>query len=210
MRVVRFAFYLSLVAAAPLLRAEDVLTVANRLAHQHLGYIYGSEDPARGGLDCSGFVKYVIHEASGIELPDEADRQLEYCRDHGQVWDATSNWTPATLQPGDLIFFAGPQPLARNSLICHVMIYCGNHVMVGAQGEGRQMDGTMGGVGFYPIPDRPPTGILGESGERFIGHRRIFAYGRLNGMPPISVQVLALLPVYLPEGHLLNASSKYD
>src|SRR5476649_128582 len=101
-----FSFLLVLVLAlAPLLRADDVLTAADRLVRQHLHYIYGSEDFRNGGLDCSGFVQIVFREAGGIDLPNEADKQLDYCREHGQVWDSTSDWTPATLQPGDLIFY---------------------------------------------------------------------------------------------------------
>jgi len=174
---------LALILAGVLpLRANDVLMVADRLARQHLSYVYGSDEPGKGGFDCSGFVEFVFQKACGIDLPNQADLQLDYCRTHGQVWDATSTWTPATLQPGDLIFFAGPQPSPRTSEVTHVMLYCGNNVMVGAQTEGWQVDGSHAGVGYYKIPNRYPVGILGESGERFIGHRRIFAYGRINGI----------------------------
>ncbi len=173
-------------------RADDVLTVAERLAHQHLAYVYGSDDLHNGGLDCSGFVQMVFHESYGIELPNEADKQLDYCRAHGQVWDSTSGWTPETLQPGDLIFFAGPYDLPRESRIVHVMIYTGHNTMTGAQGMGRQEDGIMGGVGEYYFHPHYPNGIFGESGDRFIGHRRVFAYGRLkagetvNSLPAVA------------------------
>lgn len=167
-------------AGASFLRADDEMTVVDRLAHQHLNYIYGSGDPGKGGLDCSGFVRLVFREAYGIELPDEADKQLGYCREHGQVWDATSGWTPAVLQPGDLIFFAGPDALPRSSDVEHVMIYCGGNTMAGAQGKGRQQEGAfLGGVGLYYFRVHYPGGIWGEPGDRFIGHRRVFAYGRL-------------------------------
>jgi hypothetical protein len=167
----------------PLLRADDVLTVADRLVHQHLTYVYGSEDLHNGGLDCSGFTQVVFREACGVELPNEADKQLAYLREHGQVWDSSSGWTKATLQPGDLIFYAGPYQLPRASLISHVMIYCGHGVIAGAQGKGRRIDGGYSGVGYYPFWPHAPVGIWGESGERFINHRQIFAYGRLNAAP---------------------------
>jgi hypothetical protein len=162
--------------------AEDVLGVADKLVQQRLKYIYGSEDLAKGGLDCSGFVQIVFRAASGVDLPNEADKQLAFLREHGEVWDSTSGWTPLTLQPGDLIFFAGPYELPRSSLISHVMIYCGHNIMVGAQGHGRRIDGLFSGVGYYPFPLREPKGIWGESGERFVGNRRVFAYGRLKGL----------------------------
>jgi cell wall-associated NlpC family hydrolase len=87
------------------------------------------------------------------------------------------------LQPGDLIFYAGPEALPRQSLVSHVMMYCGNGIAVGAQGKGRQLDGTNTGVGYYPFRLRAPQGIFGESGTRFLGHRKVFAYGRLFSMP---------------------------
>jgi hypothetical protein len=187
--------------------AEDVLTVADGLARKHLVYVYGSDDPRQGGLDCSGFVKLVFREGCGMELPDEADQQLAYCRAHGQAWDSTSGWTPATLQPGDLIFFAGPKATARVSEVSHVMIYCGNNVMVGAQAEGWQVDGTHAGVGYYPIPFRAPLGIFGEVGDRYIGYRRVFAYGRLlkSPIPASHAPVAAPAPPVASD-----AISRYD
>jgi hypothetical protein len=164
-------------------RADDILTLADRLVHQHLTYVYGSEDLRNGGLDCSGFVQVVFREAYGVELPNEADKQLAYLREHGQVWDSTSGWTKATLQPGDLIFYAGPYRLPRTSLISHVMIYCGHGVMAGAQGKGRRIDGGYSGVGYYSFWPHAPAGVWGESGERFVNHRQIFAYGRSNAVP---------------------------
>jgi cell wall-associated NlpC family hydrolase len=193
MKVRFFPIFGSLILLGmPLLRADDLLTVADRLVSQHLSYIYGSEDLRNGGLDCSGFVQIVFRDSCGIELPNEADKQLEYCREHGQVWDSTSAWTPETLQPGDLIFFAGPYDLPRTSRVVHVMIYCGYDTMMGAQALGRREDGIIGGVGEYFFNPRFPSGILGESGERFIGHRRVFAYGRLNlGLAQIGQEKLA-------------------
>jgi hypothetical protein len=187
-KAIRFLFSIFrplLLAAAwlPGLRADDVLTVADRLVHQHLTYVYGSEDIRKGGLDCSGFIQIVFRDAYGVDMPNEADKQLAYLRVHGRVWDSTSGWTKDTLQPGDLIFYAGPYPLPRASLVSHVMMYCGNGIMAGSQGEGRRLDGGYSGVGYYHFRPHSPSGILDESGERFLNHRKIFAYGRLSAAP---------------------------
>jgi len=198
MRGIRFAISIVIMALGltSLLHADDVLAAADRLVHQHLVYIYGSEDIHNGGLDCSGFIQIVFHDACGVDLPNEADKQLDYLREHGQVWDSTSNWTPATLQPGDLIFYAGPYDLPRTSRISHVMMYCGHGVMVGSQGAGRRLDGAMSGVGYYPFRPRPPQGISGESGDRFLGHRQVFAYGRLGAVssPAVPQAIIASAP----------------
>lgn len=184
----RRALRLGLLALPPLMaallssaRADDLLAVAEQLAKLDLRYAYGANDPAQGGLDCSAFTRIVFRQARGAELPDQADRQFEYCRRHGQVWDARSDWTPATLRPGDLIFYAGPERNGRVSMISHVMIYCGEGIMAGAQGRGRRLDGIEGGVGYYRFHIRRPKGVIGESGERFLGRRSLFAYGRLPG-----------------------------
>jgi hypothetical protein len=167
-------------------RADDVLTVADQLAKQHLHYVYGSEDLTRGGLDCSAFTRLVFKQAAALELPEQADWQFEYVRLHGVIWDAASSWTPDLLQPGDLVFFAGKKKVDRISQISHVMIYCGHGLVVGAQGEGRQADGSRPGVGYFRFRVRPPRGITGESGERFVGHWSVFAYGRLNVGPVLA------------------------
>jgi len=219
MRAVLFMMGCGLFLAGGLLRADDAATVAEHLASQHLAYIYGSEDLRNGGLDCSGFVQVVFREAYGIELPNEADKQLDYCREHGQVWDSTSGWTPETLQPGDLIFFAGPYDLPRESRVIHVMVYCGHDTMAGAQALGRQEDGAIGGVGEYYFKPHYPSGILGESGERFIGHRRVFAYGRVFPAPtssgPIasiqkSAQVKTVRTIVPSGSRPFGASSRVD
>ena len=163
--------------------ADDLMTVADRLVRQNLMYVYGSDDLHNGGLDCSGFTQTVFREACGIELPDEADKQLTYCREHGEVWDSKSDWLPVTLRPGDLVFYAGPRDIPRTSRISHVMIYCGRGIVVGAQVEGKRLDGQRAGVGYYSFGVHFPCGVLGESGERFIGHLKIFAYGRLSLIP---------------------------
>jgi len=193
------------------LRADDVLTVTDRLVHQHLTYIYGSEDLQNGGLDCSGFVQIVFREACGVELPNQADKQLDYLRTHGQVWDSTSDWTAAMLQPGDLIFYAGPYELSRTSRISHVMMYCGHGVMAGSQGAGRRLDGLYSGVGYYPFWPHPPQGILDESGDRFLGHRQVFAYGRLTGVPiQPAHELIALVPATPSASTKTVASSAFS
>jgi cell wall-associated NlpC family hydrolase len=64
-------------------------------------YRNGGADPA--GFDCSGFVKYVF-EQHGVGLPRETKRQFET----GEGVD------PATLAPGDLVFFSTVAPGASH------------------------------------------------------------------------------------------------
>ena len=41
---------------------SKLLDDALELTKRHLGYTYGSADPERGGMDCSGFIYYVLRE----------------------------------------------------------------------------------------------------------------------------------------------------
>lgn len=155
------------------------LPIATELANTALPYLYGSGDPARGGLDCSGFVQTVFRRAYGIELPDEAGKQYLYLREHGKVWDATTGWSPKDLQPGDLIFWSGTAETKRSSPITHVMIYMGERQMAGAQNAGKRLNAPGHGVGFFPFRASPPTGNPFTDQEPYRGKIHLYAYGRV-------------------------------
>lgn len=163
---------------------KSVTQVARQLASENLPYKYGATDPKQGGLDCSGFVRWVFNKSHGIELPDEAGLQLEYFRKHGRVWDAKSGWTPADLRPGDLIFWTGTYPVRRKSPVTHVMIYHGQGVMSGAQSIGSRINARGPGVGLYRFhPTQPQAGSMPDS-QFFCQKMRLYAYGRLPEIRP--------------------------
>lgn len=176
-----FSFRFILFAAFSLsLQAGDLLAVAERLASQNLQYIYGSEDPAKGGLDCSGFVRVVFREAYGIDLPDEAGKQYDYARKYGRVWDGTTGvWKESDLKPGDLVFYSGTRPSQRLNPITHVMIYYGHGLVVGAQNAGHRLYFKSPGVGFFPFRPHPPCGDPAHYADWDRSKMRLFAYARL-------------------------------
>ena len=73
-------------------------------------YKWGGND-AETGLDCSGFVRAVYQQVTGVVLPRTSDRQAA----------ATQNIDPGDLAPGDLVFFNTMQ-----QAFSHVGIYIGN------------------------------------------------------------------------------------
>lgn len=164
------------------IRAADPLPIAEELGSTAMPYIWGSGDPARGGLDCSGFVQVVYRRAYGLELPDEAGKQYLWLREHGKVWDVTTGWKPADLRPGDLIFYSGTRYTKRPSPITHVMIYVGNRAMVGSQNAGRRLNAPGNGVGFFRFYPTPPTGNPLVDQEQFRVKLHLYAYGRI--IPP--------------------------
>lgn len=173
-----------LTIAGPAHTADPVL-ISSQLAETALPYIYGSGDPARGGLDCSGFVQVVFRRAYGIELPDEAGKQYLYLREHGKVWDATTGWSPKDLQPGDLIFWSGTHRDNRPSPISHVMIYMGDNKMAGSQNAGKRLNAPGNGVGLFPFRIHPPSGNPTIDQEPFREKIHLYAYGRVLPVPTV-------------------------
>ena len=87
------------------------------LAQTTLGhpYVWGGNDIYHG-CDCSGLVQQ-IYARFGISLPRVAEAQAQ----------VGTKITPASAQPGDLIFFQGTYDTSGAS---HVGIYVGNGMMI--------------------------------------------------------------------------------
>jgi cell wall-associated NlpC family hydrolase len=94
-------------------------------------YVLGATGP--NAWDCSALVQ-AAYAKTGVALPRTADEQYDYARAHGQI--LTGPPTSATLQPGDLLFSPGddPVPAADGQPIGHVAIYAGNGVVIEAKG----------------------------------------------------------------------------
>ncbi len=78
-------------------------------------YRYGGSDP-RTGVDCSGFVRYVLSNAGGIQIPRSSRAQA-------------TQGIPITadeMRPGDLLFYGS------GSGINHVAMYIGSGKIVHA------------------------------------------------------------------------------
>lgn len=88
-----------------------------------VNYKHGGKAPVTG-LDCSGLVRYVFHEAQGMELPNTA-RELAMLGEKVKR-DA--------LQPGDLVFY---NTLRR--AFSHVGIYLGENRFIHAPSTGGEV-----------------------------------------------------------------------
>ena len=93
------------------------------LALLGVGYRFGGDSP-QDGLDCSGLVRHVFHEALGLVLPRRAE----------QISRAGEDIDPRQLKPGDLVFF---NTLRR--AFSHVGIYIGDNQFVHAPSRGGQV-----------------------------------------------------------------------
>jgi cell wall-associated NlpC family hydrolase len=129
---------------------QQLMRNALALTEQNLSYKYGSADPSAGGMDCSGFIYYVLGNAGYKDVPRDSAGQYSWVRQSG-VFHAVLSRSEGSfelndLKPGDLLFWSGTYKVNRDIPITHVMIYLGKEkstgkpVMVGAT-DGRSYDG---------------------------------------------------------------------
>ena len=101
--------------------AQDVAIYALSLVG--VDYRYGGATPDRG-LDCSGLIRYVFQQTTGVTLPRTAH---ELARIGARV-------PRSELVPGDLVFFN-----TRRSAFSHVGIYLGDGQFIHAPSKGREV-----------------------------------------------------------------------
>jgi cell wall-associated NlpC family hydrolase len=94
-------------------------------------YLLGATGPS--AWDCSALVQAAYADAD-VSVPRTADEQYDYTRAHGQI--LTGPPIAADLQPGDLLFSPGDDPVAAadGNPIGHVAIYAGNGIVIEAKG----------------------------------------------------------------------------
>ncbi len=105
---------------------KELVKKALSLAGSHLRYRYGSSNPSNGGMDCSGTIYYLLHHASDVEPPRQADEMYDWIHDAGNLHEITDNHLDFDkLKPGDLLFWSGTYHTNRK--ISHVMLYLGKN-----------------------------------------------------------------------------------
>ena len=131
-------------------RVRKLIESALVLTTQGLTYTYGSDDPAKGGMDCSGFISYVLKRNGFPNVPRDASSQYIWLRKSGAFRAVLSQNSDTfeldDLRPGDLLFWTGTYDSAHDPPVTHSMIYLGtekgtkNKIMVGAS-NGRSYHG---------------------------------------------------------------------
>ncbi|MGZ5546108.1 MAG: NlpC/P60 family protein, partial [Limisphaerales bacterium] len=64
-------------------RVRRILDAGLTLTKQNLGYTYGSADPKNGGMDCSGFIYYVLQQNGFPDVPRDSSQQYVWLRKAG-------------------------------------------------------------------------------------------------------------------------------
>lgn len=159
---------------------QQLIISALALSKQGLTYKYGSDDPARGGMDCSGTMAYILRAQGFKDVPRDASGQYTWVRKKGGFYSVISkksdSFEYSDLQPGDLLFWNGTYKIDRDPPVTHSMIYLGiekrrkQHVMFGAS-DGRTYDGkSRWGVGVFDFR-RESTGTRSQS--NFLGYAKV-------------------------------------
>ena len=169
-------------------KVRQILDAGLALTRQNLGYTYGSADPANGGMDCSGFIYYVLKQNGFPDVPRDSSQQYVWVRKAGDFYAVLSRKEDSfefdDLKPGDLLFWRGTYNIDRDPPITHTMIYLGREkrtntrVMIGSS-DGRTYDGKQRwGVSVFDFKMPPPP----KSGDAKISPVFV-GYGRIPGLP---------------------------
>lgn len=118
-------------AATAFRSAQDLASAALGLIG--IRYRWGGSTPETG-LDCSGLVRYVFQQVTGVTLPRTA-KDMSHLGKEVELSD---------LQPGDLVFFN-----TRRFAFSHVGIYLGANQFVHAPRRGREVEVAALDSGFW-------------------------------------------------------------
>ena len=157
------------------------------LTTQYLDYTYGSADPENGGMDCSGFIYYVLRKNGVKDVPRSASEQYVWVRKAGNFRSVLSrdlhSFELDELRPGDLLFWTGTYDVERDPPVTHTMIYLGKEkksgkpIMVGSS-DGRTYEGEKKfGVSVFDFKAAPAKN--GDDSER---HPRFVGYAKIPGL----------------------------
>lgn len=161
-----------------------IIETALDLTKSNLDYRYGSADPLSGGMDCSGFIYYVLTKAGVRDVPRDARDQYVWVRRAGNfqavLAQSDETFELSALQPGDLLFWAANQPRSREPAVIETMIYAGREratnqrIMVGATEDRTYKGQPRRGVSVVDFKLQPVEPNPGEQSSRvFVGYGRV-------------------------------------
>jgi len=170
-------------------KVQQLLNSALELTTRNLDYKYGSADPDNGGMDCSGFVYFVLKQNGVDGVPRDSSEQYIWVRRAGKFEPVMSRKEDSfefdNLKPGDLLFWTGTYAIQRDPPITHAMIYLGREkkngarVMVGAS-DGRTYQ-TQQRFGVSVFDFKMPRADKDEA-EDGKAHPRFVGYAHIPGL----------------------------
>lgn len=153
---------------------KTLINQAYILSKENLTYMYGSDEPKNGGMDCSGTIYYLLKKVNLNDAPRASSEMYLWATKMGHLHlvnaTAFSSKDFDKLKPGDLLFWSGTYNANHNPPITHVMIYLGknskNKPLMFGSSDGRTYQGKkMWGVSVFDftLPD-------GKTAAKFVGY----------------------------------------
>lgn len=167
---------------------QALIRKALGLTKLNLTYTFGSADPKRGGMDCSGTIYFLLHDFGFKDVPRSSDGMCGWVQDRTllhriQKADSLDHAELSALQPGNLIFWSGTYATAPRKIpVTHVMLYLGKlkkggKPLVFGASDGRSYQGQRRtGVSVFDF-------TLPRSG----GSAALYGYGLIPGVGKIEV-----------------------
>lgn len=165
-------------------QVQSLVQSALALTHLELGYLYGSHDPAKGGMDCSGTVYHMLHFQGLKDVPRQSDEMCQWVEKKTQL-----HLTPtatgfdsdefADLKPGDLLFWTNTTETKRKLPVTHVMIYLGKLKKTGQ----RVVFGASDGRSFHG-ERRSGVSVFDFNLPKAEGPSHFHGYGHAPGLLP--------------------------
>ena len=180
------------------------------LTHLELGYLYGSSEPSKGGMDCSGAVYHVLQFQGLHDVPRQSDEMCQWVGKKTQLHltpTATSFGSEEfdALTPGDLLFWTNTTATTRKLPVTHVMIYLGK---VKKSGK-RIVFGSSDGRSFHG-ERRSGVSVFDFNLPRADSTSRFYGYGPTPGLLPVEPErpvIAAVTPPAPKETPVVNAAA---
>ena len=161
---------------------KKIVDIGLGLTTRDLAYKYASADPAKGGMDYSGFIWYVFTQSGVQNVPRDAREQYAWVRKAGNfqavLGHSDDTFELDGLKPGDLLFWASTSGASREPEITQTMIYLGRdkstnqRLMMGASESGTFKGEKKSGVGVFDFKLRTAEQPDEEATSGFVGYGR--------------------------------------
>src|SRR3990167_2127556 len=106
---------------------KKLIRAALLLSKRNLDYRFGSSDPRRGGMDCSGTMYYLMRTVAHRDIPRDASLIYVWLQRNGKLHYVRHEYFGSSdfryLKPGDFLFWTGTYYTRRKPPITHVMLY---------------------------------------------------------------------------------------
>lgn len=165
-------------------QVQSLVQSALALTHLELGYLYGSHDPAKGGMDCSGTVYHMLQFQGLKDVPRQSDEMCQWVEKKTQLHltptaTAFDSDEFANLKPGDLLFWTNTTETKRKLPVTHVMIYLGKLKKTGQ----RVVFGASDGRSFHG-ERRSGVSVFDFNLPKAEGPSHFYGYGHAPGLLP--------------------------